>query len=122
LDSPRDITSERRMKRMKNISLSDYRKLVHDQGFNISMMINKFKKSQRERKATYTVPDEVFISVCKEYLRLGKGVDHSWPYFMKVLVLKAHEHNANHQIQTANSQRFSRSMPTHLKDLLNPNC
>lgn len=104
---------------MKNIGLSEYRKMVHDQGFNISRMINKFKKTQRERKALYTVPDEVFIEVCKEYLKRGKGVDQSWPYFMKVLVLKAHENNANRNIQTAKSEQFSRNMPTHLRDLLN---
>ena len=101
-------------------SLDDYRKLVHAQGFNISRMINKFKKTQRERKALYTVPDEVFIEVCKEYLLRGKGVDQSWPYFMKVLVLKAHENNANAQIRESNKNKFSKSMPQHLADILNP--
>jgi len=103
---------------MPNTSLSDYRKLVHDQGFNISMMINKFKKNQRERKATYSVPDEVFIEVCKEYLNRGSKVDKSWPYFMKILVLKAHEDQANQNIRNSKANQFSRSMPQHLKDIL----
>jgi len=101
-------------------SLESYKKLVHDQGFNISRMINRFKKTQRERKALYTVPDEVYIEVCKEYLKRSPAVTDSWPYFMKVLVLKAHEDNANRNIRESNKNNFSRTMPTHLRDIFNP--
>jgi len=75
------------------------RKAVHEKGFNISVLINKFKKTQVERKALYQVPESVFCDVCKEYLKNGDRIDKSYPYFMKVLVMKAQESCANAQIK-----------------------
>ena len=77
------------------MELQEYIKAVHDKGFNISMMINTFKKKQRDRGATYQVPDEVYADVCIEYLKRGDNIDHSYPYFMKVLVMKSQDSCAN---------------------------
>ena len=72
-------------------SLDWYKKEVHKRGFNISMMINLFKKKQRKMKALYEVPDEVFIEVCKEYFKRGDSVDKTFPYFLAVLKKKVEE-------------------------------
>lgn len=73
------------------MELADYIQAVHAQGFNISMMINKFKKIQVERKSTYTVPDEIFKDVCIEILKRGEVIESPYPYFMKVLVMKSQD-------------------------------
>ena len=57
------------------------------------MMINLFKKKQRERKALYEVPDEIFCTVCREYLTNKNQIDRSFPYFMTVLTRKAEEYS-----------------------------
>lgn len=82
------------------------------------MMINKFKKSQKERKALYEIPDTVYIEVCKDVLNC-KELPKSWyPYFMKVLNLKSHEYFANkHQVE---NKRFKtdRGNPTIMKEIM----
>ena len=96
-------------------NLNDYKKAVHARGFNISRMINKFKKDQRERKALYEVPETVLIEVCKEYL-VGREVKDNFPYFLKVLTLKTHQFQANKSQEESNKHKNAR-MPQHIKDI-----
>lgn len=84
------------------------------------MMINKFKKSQKERKALYEIPDTVYIEVCKEILgRLENyGIKHPYPYFMKVLTLKSHEYFAN-KTQVENKKfKTERANPMIMKEIM----
>ena len=104
---------------MSNTTLDTLKKEVHKSGFNISRMINRFKKDQRKRKAIYEIPDEVLENVCREVL-IGRHVTDPYPYFMKVLHLKSHEYFANKNITDNNKNKFSRTMPQHLADILNP--
>ena len=93
--------------------LDDIKKLVHAEGFNISMMINKFKKEQAAAKATTEIPDDVYIEVCKEFIKRPPARS-PWAYFMKVLILKSHEHCAN---KTQSHEKFSKTMPQSIKNL-----
>ena len=89
---------------------------VHAKGFNISMMINLFKKKQRERGAKYVIPDSVYCAVCREYLT-KKAVERNFPYFMRVLVRKAEEDCVNRNRQMAELHKFGK-MPESLKGIL----
>lgn len=98
--------------------LETLKKQCHSKGINISMMINKFKKSQKERKALYEIPDTVYIEVCKTILAVKEVPDKPYPYFMKVLTLKSHEYFANkHQVE---NKRFKtdRGNPTLLRKIM----
>jgi len=87
---------------------------VHAKGFNVSMMINLFKKKQREMKAIHEVPDEVLCAVCRAYLTTTKQIDKSFPYFMTVLQRKSEEYCA------ANSQKYERfgRMPQSILEIM----
>ena len=50
-------------------NLEQLKKEVHAKGFNVSMMINLYKKKRVEQKATGIVPDEIYCAVCLEYLK-----------------------------------------------------
>jgi len=94
--------------------LNYYIKQVHDRGFNISMMINTYKKKQADRGATYIVPDEVYISVCEEYIKRGDEVRQGFPYFMRVLVEKSRESCAG---RSQEYQRFG-EMAQNIKQIM----
>lgn len=100
--------------------LEQIKKQVHSKGFNISMMINKFKKSQRDRKALYEIPEEVYILVCEEILEKLEhySIKQPWPYFMKVLTLKSHEHFANKNQKEHKDKSFNRKMPESLRAIM----
>lgn len=83
---------------------------------NISMLINKFKKDQRARKATYEVPEKVYIAVCKTILGLKTMPKCDYPYFMKILNLKAHENNAQENIEKSKQYK---TRPDAIKDITN---
>ena len=73
---------------------------VHkEKDVNISMLINKFKKDQKERKATYEIPDSVYIAVCDTILSLTTMPKVDYPYFMKIINLKSHEHVAGRNVR-----------------------
>lgn len=97
--------------------LEQLRKQIHAKGFNISILINKFKKTQRERKALYEVPESVFEEVCLEYLKRGENIDKSYPYFMTVLTMKAQESCANNQQKQAGLNKFGK-MPENIKSIM----
>jgi len=82
-------------------------KVHKEKGVNISMLINKLKKDQRGRKVLYEIPEEVYISVCETILSLTKMPKCDYPYFMKILNLKAHEYNATANV--SESIKFKRS-------------
>ena len=91
--------------------LEDLKKQVHTKGFNISMMINRFKKEQRNKKSTAVVPDSVYEYVCLSFLSTSPK-DKAWAYFMKVLVMKFKEHMANSNVK---QHKKYKSEPTRLK-------
>jgi len=77
-------------------ALESLKKQVHDKGFNISVLINRFKKDQRARKVTYAVPDEVYIAVCETVLKTDLSrIKSNYPYFMRILKAKSEEFFAN---------------------------
>lgn len=86
------------------------RKEVHATGFNISMMINLYKKRQFQRKSTIVLPDEVYCAVCREYLK-DRIVRKDFPYFMIVLVKKAEEYCAKFNQDV---DKFDKSFPEHI--------
>ncbi len=99
------------------MTLETLKKQCHSKGINISMMINKFKKSQKERKALYEIPDEVYVEVCKAILAIHKSPSNWYPYFMKVLTLKSHEYFANkHQVE---HKKQKGTNPTLLAEIMN---
>jgi len=108
-------TEEKKENKLTELDL--LRKAVHDKGFNISMMINTYKKKQVDRKTTYKVPESVFCDVCKEYLKSGDNIDKSFPYFMKVLVMKAQESCANNSKKQAGANKFGK-MPDNIKAIM----
>lgn len=88
-------------------SMLDLLKLeVHKKGFNISMMINLFKKKQRDRKALYDVPDEVLCAVCSYYLLKHDTISHDFPYFLRVLEAKSQDYRANQTRKEAKDNKF----------------
>ncbi len=103
--------------------LDSAKKMVADKGFNIYLLINKFKKVQREKKALYEVPEEVYCDVCLEIskrLEITK-IDNPWPYFMKVLTMKSHEHFANKHQEEAkkmSGDKRSTKMPESIRSIL----
>ena len=99
------------------MTLEDHIKAVHRKGFNISMMINTFKKKQREMKSTREIPDSILREVCLEYLKRGDQVKNGFPYFMKVLNMKIDEYQANLNQSDHKSQQFGK-MPSNLKEAL----
>ncbi len=101
--------------------MKELQKQIYNKGFNIYLLINKFRKLQKQRKALYEVPDEVYLETCKEILKRleNYGVKDKWAYFMHVLTMKSHEYFANKHQTEAKDQQFSRQMPEHLRNLLN---
>ena len=81
---------------------------------NISMLINKFRKQQRERKALYEIPEEVYMAVCHAILNKKTPTQNYYPYFLKVLQMESDQYFANRQIQE--SQKFKR--PDAMKDII----
>ena len=98
-------------------TLSEYKIAVHKKGFNISMMINTFKKKQREMKSTREIPESVLCEVCKEYLMRGDSVRSGFPYFMKVLNMKMDDYQSN-LIQTDHKEKAFGKMPTNIKEAM----
>ena len=94
-------------------NLEQLKKLVHEKGFNISMMINLYKKKRREAKALGEIPEEIYCQVCLEYLK-GKAIKCNFPYFMRVLVRKAEEYYAG------KSQKYEKfgKMPDSIKSIM----
>jgi len=82
-------------------------RVYKEKGVNIMMLINKFKKDQRARKSTYEIPEEVYISVCKTILGLTEMPKCDYPYFMKILNLKAQEHVAQNNV--SESRKYKRT-------------
>ena len=95
-------------------TLEYYIKQVHKKGFNISLMINTYKKRQRARKSTYEVPEEVYIEVCKEYFKRGEEIDKGFPYFMKVLTMKAQDSCAR---KSQKHEKFGK-MPENIRSIM----
>jgi len=81
-------------------------KQVHAEGFNISVMINLFKKREREHRARRIVPNEVYCAVCLEYLKRHEAINKSFPYFMKVLNMKADQHIGKQVDKDAKDSKF----------------
>ena len=92
-------------------------KEVHLKGFNISAMINLFKKRQREAGSTREVPEEVYVEVCLEYLK-DRNIKKDFPYFLKVLNLKADHYHAKQLQEEAEKNKFNEFMPEHLKSIM----
>ena len=90
---------------------------VHAKGFNISMMINTFKKKQVERKALYSVPDEVFCEVCRVYLKKGE-IRKDFPYFMTVLIRKSEEFMKKKQTEYEGFGKMADSIKAAIREVV----
>ena len=100
-------------------TFEELKKDIHKKGFNISMMLNKFKKMQKERKALYEIPEEVFYKTCFEIERRLEisEIENPWPYFMTILTRKSYEYFAGKSREEAEKSRFPRTMPQCLSEL-----
>ena len=104
----------------KNEPSADFKEIVDkvhkEKKVNISMLINRFKKEQRMRRATYEIPEAVYIDVCNTILSLTEMPECDYPYFMKILNLKAHDHVSGKNIQEGEKYK---NEPSQLKNILN---
>jgi len=98
-------------------NLEELKKAVHKKGFNISMMINTFKKRQRALKSTREIPDAVLCEVCLEYLKRGDHIRKEFPYFMRILNSKMDEFQAN-KVQAEHKEKKFGAMPSNMKSIL----
>lgn len=95
-------------------TLEQLKKQVHAKGFNISMMMNLYKKKRVEQGALGVIPEEIYCKVCLEYLK-DKEVKRDFPYFLRVLIRKAEEFHAETQQK---QPRFDKSYPQHIKSIM----
>ena len=94
--------------------LEDLKKDVHKSGFNISMMINLFYKRSKLREK---LPDSVLCEVCLEYIKRGKDIKKTFPYFVRVLTNKSQQYFANKTQEDAKSRKFGK-MPENIKSIM----
>jgi len=99
---------------MKN--LEELKIAVHEKGFNISMMINTFKKKQKLIGSLREIPDSILCEVCEEYL-MRLYVKKGFPYFMKVLSVKIDQYYAN-RVQKEHKEKNFGKMPSNIKEAL----
>ncbi len=100
--------------------LEEIKKEVHALGFNISMMINKFKKMQKANHARYDIPDEVYVELCKtakERLLMRK-ITAPWPYFIHVLNMKSADYFARKNKEEARETQFCKTMPESIRSIM----
>ena len=71
----------------KNSIFAKKIKEIHSKGFNISMMINQFRK---ESKLSIEIPEEVILNVCNSFDKY-KPIK-PYPYFKKVLKGECEKH------------------------------
>ena len=69
-------------------------KSVHAEGFNISMLINTYRKRSR---LSPEIPEEVVRAICLEYLKRKPA--NGFPYFLRVLKSQTEKYFAEQNIK-----------------------
>jgi hypothetical protein len=88
-------------------------KEVHESGFNISALINQFRK---ESRLAVELPDSVYISVCNAFIKYKP--EKPWPYFKKVLKGESERHCISLQKEQAKTGEINQEGLDKLKELI----